>query len=183
MSNHYLQLEPDEQVLAIFRRHWIAIFPIFVSTALLLTAMVLVPTWIAGVSPTLLPGPIKSLILIALTIMGPLSILILVLAYFIHRQNIVRLSNKYYLQITQTGLFNRTVSKLELDQVQDARGTRRGVLGTILNFGEVLIETAGEEQNFFFKPVGRPLEMAEMINDAHAQFGHQKVVNMPDPTP
>lgn len=183
MDKHYLHLEPDEKVIATFRRHWIAIFPVFVSTVLLLLAMVLVPGWLAAVPENLLPSFIRSGLLVALMVVGPFSILILALAYYVHTQNIVRLSNKYYLQVTQAGLFSRTVSKLELDQVQDARGTRRGLLGTILNFGEVLIETAGQEQNFFFKPVTSPLEMAEQINDAHAEYGHAKVVTMPDPTP
>lgn len=183
MPASYFQLDPDEKLIMSFRRHWIAIFPIFVSTTFVLAALVLAPPWLAA-NQGLVPGiPVAAIVTTGLMVAAPLSILILLLAYWVFRQSMVRLSTKYYLQITQNGIFSRTVSKLTLDEVQDARGTKKGILGTILNYGEVLIETAGEEQNFFFKPVANPLEVAEAINDVHEKYGHEKVVSVTDPTP
>lgn len=181
MAETYLELEENEILILTAMRHWINIFPIIVATIIVLLFMVTGIGWLTANTdsiPEPLSAPILSLFLL---IMGGLSILIAVISYLIFIQNRLILTNHHLIQITQNGLFNRTVSKLTLDEIQDVRGTKKGVFPTILNYGEILIETAGSEPNFLFKPVSNPLNLAETINDAHKQFGH--AVPEPNPTP
>ena len=168
----YLTLETDEEVLLTRHKHWINILPVIVSTVLLLAFISYALGWLLA-NPTsrigaIIPAPALATLLLGL---GGLSVLILVIAYLVYRQNRVTLTNRHYMQINQTGLFNRTVSKLTLDEIQDCKGNRRGFFATLINYGEILIETAGENQNFNFNPVADPLNLAEAINDAHEKYG------------
>jgi hypothetical protein len=185
MSTSYLDLEPGERRILTARRHWIAFFPLVVSTVLLLAFASYGLGWVAA-NPTRLAGIPVGVVALFLTSLAGLAIIILIIAYLIHIQNRIILTNRYYIQITQTGLFGRTVSKLTLDEIQDVRGTKRGFFPTILNYGEMLIETAGEEENFRFRPVGNPFEIAEQINDAHQHFSpthHPGSPSQPATTP
>ncbi|MBW3538237.1 PH domain-containing protein [Candidatus Parcubacteria bacterium] len=172
MPASYLELDPDERIILTVRRHWISIFPIIVSTILVLMFVAFALGWL-GSNPAAVPPPLTlPLAWSVLAGLGILAAVIGLVAYLVYRQNRIILTNKHYLQINQHGLFHRTVSKLTLDEIQDVRGTKSGFFATVLNYGEILIETAGAEPNFLFRPAGNPLELGESINDAHHKFGH-----------
>ncbi len=169
----YLQLEPDEEILLIRHRHFINILPILVSSVLVIAVAIFTTGWLSTHS-----NPLQELISAAqlslvLMILAGLALLIAALAFLIYRQTRIILTNRHFVQITQSGLFGRSTSKLTLDEIQDVRGTRRGFFATIFNYGEILVETAGEEENFLFTPVADPLDLAETINDAHRKYGHR----------
>lgn len=166
----YLELDPGEEIVLTRHRHPINLLPFAVSTALILVVMLYGAGWLAF-NPQFLPEGIPlGLINTVLGVLGVLASAIFIFAVFIFLQNKIILTNQHYVQIDQHGLFNRSVNKLLLDQLQDVRGTRKGIFGTILGYGEVYIETAGKEPNFLFKPVADPLNLAETINDTRRNF-------------
>jgi hypothetical protein len=166
----YMDLNPGEEILNVYHRHFISYFPVLLSTILVLGASFFAETWLtlnAGLFGSFLPAATLTAVIMAVDL---LMIVVAIVAYFIFRQNRVVLTNQHLLQITQAGLFHRILSKFSLDELQDVKGTRSGILATALDYGEILIETAGENENFLFRPVGNPLEVAETINDAHEVF-------------
>jgi uncharacterized membrane protein YdbT with pleckstrin-like domain len=169
----YLAMNPGEQVIVEAHRHWINVLPFFVSTAIVIVAGFLAIGYV-GANPDaaskLFPGLSIGIITPVVALLDIVAIITLFFAYTVYRQNKIILTNMHFIQITQTGLFGRTLSKLSLDELQDVRGSRKGVFGTILNYGEILIETAGNEENFFFRPVSDPLNVAEKINDTHEYY-------------
>jgi uncharacterized membrane protein YdbT with pleckstrin-like domain len=173
----YLQLDPGEEILLTRHRHIVNILPIFVA-AVLVTLFAVFGTSVLTANQDQFPSFISvPMISLGLLVLAGLSWLLFVVSYLIYLQTRIILTNKHYIQVTQNGLFGRTVSKLSLDEIQDVRGTRKGLLPTIFNYGEILIETAGKEENFFFRPVTDPLDLAETINDAHHKFGHLPPLN------
>jgi hypothetical protein len=74
-------------------------------------------------------------------------------------------TNERVVKFQQNGLFNRTVSELRLLRVQDVSATTKGLLSTFVNFGEVRLETAGEqsETTFTFHQVPDPYHVSERI--------------------
>ncbi len=170
MPETYMTLNPGEEVLYIYHRHIINYVPVIVATVLVLLASAFAQSWLTA--NTNVFGSLVSAATVTTLIMvvDLLMIVVAVVAYIIFRQNRVILTNQHLTQITQTGLFGRVLSKFSLDELQDVKGTRKGVLPTLLNYGEILIETAGENENFVFRPVGDPLTVAETINDAHEIF-------------
>lgn len=166
----YLDLDPGEEIVLTRHRHPINLLPFAVSTAIILLVMLYGAGWLAF-HPQFLPEGIP-LVLVntALGILGVLASAIFVVVVYVYLQNKIILTNKHYVQIDQYGLFHRSVNKLLLDQLQDVRGTRKGLFGTMLGYGEVYIETAGKEPNFLFKPVADPLNLAETINDTRRDY-------------
>lgn len=70
----------------------------------------------------------------------------------------------------QKGYFNRTVSELNLEKIQDVSVHVRGFVQTLLDFGDVEIQTAGTERNFVFKQVPHPNQVKDIIMQAHRDF-------------
>lgn len=170
MAEVYLDLNPDEQVVRVFRRHIINYLPVLFSTIVIVIVSILAETWLTT-HATLIPSviPIATITLGLLIIQG-IAFAVAIIGFFVFRANRIVLTNQHLLQITQSGLFGRNLSKFSLDELQDVKGTRKGVFATIFNYGELLIQTAGESENFLFRPVGDPLVSAETINDTHENF-------------
>lgn len=170
---NYLVMNPGEEVILEAHRHWINVLPFFLSTAIVIVFGFFTIGYV-GANPDsaarLFPGLTIGVVTPVVALLDVLALLTLFFAYIVYRQNRIVLTNMHFVQITQTGLFGRSLSKLSLDELQDVRGTRRGVFGTILNYGEILIETAGNEENFFFRPAPDPLNIAETINDTHEYY-------------
>ncbi|MBU1039144.1 PH domain-containing protein [Patescibacteria group bacterium] len=72
-------------------------------------------------------------------------------------------TNERILSFEQKGLFNRAVAELRMSRVQDVSVRVQGFMGTILNYGEVNIQTAGAEGKFIFKDVPQPYKVSEKI--------------------
>ena len=60
------------------------------------------------------------------------------------------------INIEQLGLFARNVSELKLTRIQDVTYELRGFFSTILHFGNVFVQTAGEQERFIFKQIPDP---------------------------
>ncbi|PIS42146.1 MAG: hypothetical protein COT24_05000 [Candidatus Kerfeldbacteria bacterium CG08_land_8_20_14_0_20_40_16] len=76
-------------------------------------------------------------------------------------------TNQRILNIEQEGLFSRTISELNLEMVQDATSEVKGKVATVLNFGNVYVQTAGEEKRFVFEEIPAPRQVASKIIELH----------------
>ena len=74
------------------------------------------------------------------------------------------------INIEQRGLFARTVSELKLSRVQDVTHELHGLFSTFLNFGKVLIQTAGQTPRFVFKQVPNPKKVALKVSKLSHEY-------------
>lgn len=72
-------------------------------------------------------------------------------------------------------LIYKEVSDTNLDKIQDVTYSVSGVLGTLLNYGNVLIQTAGEVPRFEFKSVPRPGRVAEILQKLREEEEQEKI--------
>lgn len=63
----------------------------------------------------------------------------------------------------QHGFFSRTVSELQLSRIQDISVNVSGFIPTLLNFGNIEIQTAGSVNKFIFQQVPDPNKVKEEI--------------------
>lgn len=84
---------------------------------------------------------------------------------WIWRRNKIIITTNHIVDIDQVGLFNRTISTLHLDEIQDISAKINGPLQTVLKFGTIIIQTAGERENFVFDFVPNPYELENYILD------------------
>jgi len=62
-------------------------------------------------------------------------------------------------------LVDKRVSDAELDKIQDVSYSTNGVLGTMLNYGDIQIQTAAEITEFIFEDVPNPEKVAKILDD------------------
>lgn len=73
------------------------------------------------------------------------------------------ITDHHIINVEQQSMFMRTVSKEELDRIQDVTSEIRGLLGTILNYGTITVQTAGSQEHFVFENVPAPQTIVDVI--------------------
>ena len=72
-------------------------------------------------------------------------------------------TDKRIINIELKSLFARTVSEQKLYRIQDVTSELKGFFSTILDFGTVYVQTAGEKERFIFKQIPNPYGVARKI--------------------
>ena len=97
-----------------------------------------------------------------------LSLLALLLYGFVdYYLDVYIVTDRRIVDIRQNGFFKREISELYLREVQDVNAKVIGFFPTVLHFGEVVIQTAGEIDNFLFNSVPHPYQISKTIMDLH----------------
>jgi len=170
--NAGFHLDPNEQIIRKVNRHWIDLLPVAVSTTVLLI-IVVVGGYAYGMYGSSVSGIPSSLVVFGLFIILAVAFLIFAVGVFVYRQNYLVLTNLHLIQVEQKGLFNRAVAQLSLARVQDVTGRRTGLLATMLNFGNVEVQSAGETDKFTFRNAPAPQQLADQCLEAHEAFSRE----------
>ena len=165
------QIAPDNDVVFLQAgRHWFGLFTIWTLTILALGLAVGLFVWLSATTDgSFLPsqdGLFWGLILLAII----LALLTLLVISALYRSNKFIVTNEEVQQIIQTGLFHRRHSRLGLANVEDVTFVQKGVFATMLNYGELSVETAGEQANFKFRYCPEPAKCSKAIMDARERF-------------
>lgn len=169
-------LESDEQVLAVVRKHWAGLAGIIVTSFVALIALLILAVVLGTDSSTQIDRSTYTLIMaVGLLVIGIILFMLLLISY-IYRQSRLTITDRSLLQIVQSGLFNRKVSRLSMSNVEDVSVQENGFLPTILNFGTLTVETAGEEDNFIFPMCPYPNRYAETILEARQKYADTHLI-------
>jgi uncharacterized membrane protein YdbT with pleckstrin-like domain len=167
--NAGFHLDPQEIIIRKVNRHWIDLLPVAVSTTILLI-MVLVGGFIYGRYSNLVPGLTPGLVVLILLVVLLIAVFIFFAGVFVYRQNYLVLTNLHLVLVEQKGVFNREVSQLSLARLQDVAGRRTGLLATVLNFGIVEVQSAGEHDKFIFTNAPAPQQLSDQCLEAHEAY-------------
>jgi Bacterial PH domain len=83
-----------------------------------------------------------------------------------HILNIWIVTDSRVLDIWQIAFFNRKVSELHLESIQDISVNTSGIVQSYFNFGNIDIQTAASAQHFTFEEVPDPLDIKDSIMNA-----------------
>lgn len=76
------------------------------------------------------------------------------------------ITNKRIIDNEQKGFFHRETSTLRLEKIQDVTVETRGIIPTLMNFGDIHVQTAGEEREFIMYGIANPKHVREIIVQA-----------------
>lgn len=62
-------------------------------------------------------------------------------------------------------LIDKKISQADLEMIQDVSYSTNGVLGTMLNYGNVQVQTAAEVREFIFESVPNPDKVVKILED------------------
>lgn len=160
---HFQGQRPNEVIISVIHRHWFDIVThfilIFLFTGLILGSFFILPAFATGSG--LLDNPRFFLFIqnTFLLFLWMYSFLIWIDYYF----DVWIITNERVINIEQKGLFVRAVSELKFSRIQDVTSEVRGMIPTILNFGDVKVQTASEEDYFLFRQVPDPYHVKDVI--------------------
>ncbi len=80
------------------------------------------------------------------------------------------ITNLRIVDIRQHGFFSREVSSFMLTRVQDVTTNVSGFLATLVGFGVLSVETAGNDENFFMHGIAHPEHVRDIIMRQVAQL-------------
>lgn len=175
------KVDPDEKLLAVIRKHPFGIIKLYFEAGVGLAAVVLLIVYLL---PSMIdreanPEVYNLLGLLAVSIMVIMA-LILIVATFIYRQSKIVLTDKTITQTLQLSLFSKKTSQLAVSSIEDVTAKKSGVFATILDFGNLLVETAGEQENFHFEYCPIPDHYAKLILETRQQFMGQREFELMD---
>ena len=65
-------------------------------------------------------------------------------------------TDRRIIDIDQKSLFVREVSTLRIEKIQDVTMEIKGIVATVLDFGDITVQTAAEKREFLMKDIARP---------------------------
>jgi uncharacterized membrane protein YdbT with pleckstrin-like domain len=162
--NHLPNQRKGEKVELFLRRHWLVTLRILVTLVVLAGVPMIVFTVLAHDVTTWLNHPIVGpVFIVGATIYAMAIILFSFVEYADYYLDTWIVTNERIINIEQKGLFNRVASELQLNAVQDVTSDVKGLVRTLFDYGDVVIQTAGEVKRFHFKGIPNPEEIKERV--------------------
>ena len=160
---HFRDIEEGEEIVKVLHRNWFYVFEqflwLFVLTAIFFVAIF----W----APTFLPeffGPDSRTLMLFFENFFTLVIWIYGFMLWIdYYFDIWIITTQRIINIEQEGMFARLVSEMEYSKMQDITAEVAGFLPTIINFGDVKVQTAGEDEEFVFRTISDPYQIKNII--------------------
>ena len=152
--------EEEERVILFLRQHIIVNVPwVVVAIILVFAPSFLIPLLIQNV-----PFSIPPSYFLVGTLAWYLATVGFILTNFLRWFfNIYIVTNERIVDIDFYYLLFKRFSQAELEKIQDISYSTGGVFATVFNYGEVMVETAGEAPNLEFVAVPRPDIVVETI--------------------
>lgn len=189
MNYDSLHLEPGEHVILEVRRHWIVfagyalsllfagLLPLVVFTVLGIFA----PQYIPNMT---LPGNTSALFLFFYA----LWLLFLWSAFFLQWTTYYLdawfVTEKRIIDVSQKRIFDREISNLRFDKIEDVTIDVDGFVQTMLGFGNIKVETAGEDKDsFVLYAVADPDHVRQVIFSQHNEIGDVPIAHAKANTP
>lgn len=170
-----IEFDAEEKLLYEIRKHQIGLvfiyfIGLFISIALILAffgAVIFLDNdpLELGVSRRTIQG----LAIFIGTILILLSLLATYIGAYIYQHNVVLVTSDKLTQVIYKNIFHRKISQLSIGDVQDVTVNQIGILARFFNYGTLVIETAGEQQNYTFSFVPNPYEASKAIVNAHEE--------------
>lgn len=177
--DYYFSLQSgDEKILRIIHRHWfnivIQFIPIFALLGMMFLSIVLYPyifTEFIDDSARILFYFLQTFFALLMWIYG-------FIIWFDYYLDIWIMTTERIVNVEQKGLFSRQVSELKYRMIQDVSTDVKGFFPTILNFGDLTVQTAAEQSRFMFRSVGNPYHIKAEIMAQQKKKGLEGITSI-----
>jgi hypothetical protein len=155
--------EDDETISLIVREHWFHLFLKILVWVFFAAALLLFNRFAQTYVPNILQGTFGQVTLLFVQVYTLFLVLSLFLIFSFYYLTMQVITSIRIVDINQEGLFSHVISELNVDKIEDVTSRVNGIFGTIFNYGDVLIQTAGKEEHFIFHSVPNPTEIEKVV--------------------
>lgn len=178
-----IEFDENEELIAEIRKHPFGLFIIyfigsFVALALFGAMLALIviskadPLETGGVG---LSSAQPIILLIGLVLIFITLVMTMIGAY-LYKSDVVLVTSEKISQFLHRTIFDRKISQLSIGDVQDVTVSQNGLFARLFNFGTLVVETSGEQQNYTFNYTPDPYNRAKDIVGSHernlVQYGN-----------
>ncbi|TAK95264.1 hypothetical protein EPO05_04670 [Patescibacteria group bacterium] len=167
-------LEHNDVVLVI-RPHWFYILvqfiPVIVIAGLLVASLQFMPTMVASSDNP----QAETIFLFVVTTLGLLIWIYAAIVWVENYFDVLIIMKRKIININQKTLFVRRISEVKFERVQDVTVEVSGVFPTLLNYGSIQVQSAGENEWFTVLNIPDPYEVKNMIMELQKEINiHQR---------
>ncbi|TSC76448.1 MAG: hypothetical protein G01um101431_581 [Parcubacteria group bacterium Gr01-1014_31] len=154
----------NEKIILLLRRHWLVLF----GRELVWVIAALLPVGLAWLLPGDLQGLAENTVGYPLAVVGGSAYYLFLWlfafnAFVDYYLDVWIVTNERILNIEQHQLFSRVAAEQRLSRIQDVTAETHGIFATFLHFGDVHVQTAGEQARFVFRQIPDPTAVARKI--------------------
>lgn len=161
---HLIHQKSYEKIMITCRRHPITFVPYILFSILLLAAPFGLYVLLANSFSSLLQTQNGYIISVLGASIYYLSCLLFFYTNFVSfHLDLWIVTNDRLLDMEQKSLFHRTISEVDLYQIQDASSEVHGFFPSIFGYGNIILQTAGPVPKFYFRNVANPNKLREQI--------------------
>ncbi len=169
-----IEFDANERLVTEIRKDPVGLVVILLIGGLVTALSLLTAVFVSSVNldsffNTTGPNDFRIAAAIAAIMVALLGVLGTYVGMFLYRSNVIYVTSEKIAQVLYTSLFNRKISQLSIGDVQDVTVTQKGIPAHIFNYGVLVIETAGEQQNYTFTYVPDPYVVSKSIVGSHEQ--------------
>ena len=139
-------LHENEKVLLVMRKHWF----VMLRTVVLFIILLLIPSAALTILPFFIQNmnsaAIEPFINLLLSMYIMTLLVLLFLFWMDYYLDMWIITSDRIIDIEQKGLFNRRIGEIPIKHVQDVTLEVEGFIETLLKFGTIRIQTAGERE-------------------------------------
>jgi uncharacterized membrane protein YdbT with pleckstrin-like domain len=161
--------EPEEKIILLLRKHPITNVKWILTAALMMLAPLTLQTF-----PLLdfLPSNYQFVAIMGWYLITLAFVLESFLTWFF---NVNIVTDERIIDIDFYNLIYKEVSDANIDKIQDVTYKMGGVVRTIFNYGDVIIQTASEMPNFDFLAVPKPDKVASILQELRIEEEVEKL--------
>lgn len=167
------KLDPEEKVILELRKHWFVIFFQGLFLFLVALAPALAVYLVVKFYPIILEFNFGGPIIYLFSFFYFIWLLVIWVIFFVewtdYYLDVWYVTPKRIVAIDQKGLFRREVIDLRFEKVQDATVEISGLIETLLNFGDIHVQTAGAGREIKLRSAKNPHEAKRTILSRHSQ--------------
>jgi hypothetical protein len=166
--------QEDDEVIDLFlRQHWVTNVPwIIIATIGIFLPYLIIGIDLANFFQLEILSRLPYQILVGVVILWYMLVTFYIIENFLHWYfNIYIVTNRHLVDINFTSLLQREKLEAGLENVESASSKISGIIRSLFNYGDVIVQTAAESQQITFLKVPFPDRVADRINDLRQLAG------------
>jgi uncharacterized membrane protein YdbT with pleckstrin-like domain len=163
LKYYFTAQNANEKTIRIVHRHWFNIVMQYIPILILLTLIIFSLLFYSDIISSFSSASAPAIFFFMLSFLVLFMWIYGFLIWFDYYLDIWIITTHRIVNVDQKGLFAREVGELEYKRIQDISTDIKGFFPTILNYGNLTVQTAAEQSHFVFRAVGDPYEIKSLI--------------------
>jgi uncharacterized membrane protein YdbT with pleckstrin-like domain len=162
-----IEFDAEESVVCTIKKHPIGLLSIYFTGLLVTMSVIIIGIMFGGMfvsaTESEVPEWAETVIYVVSALVGITALAMTYIAAYIYQHNVIIVTSDKIVQILYKNIVDRKVSQLSLGDLQDVTVDQTGIFARLFHYGTLVIETAGEQNNFSFSYAPYPYECAKDI--------------------